>query len=98
MKKEKRMSALIDFFELAKNSRAKTIDLEGTKFPDDVDLIVEALEKQVSKSPIDIQDDFGDFTLCCPSCKRPIVNVWNRVDYKPIYCHVCGQKLDWEDI
>lgn len=97
MKKEKKLARLIDFFQLAKNSHARTIDLEGTKFPEDVDLIVEALGKQMAKNPIDIQDDFGDFILCCPSCKRRIVNVWSRADYKPIYCHCCGQKFDWED-
>lgn len=97
MKKENRMSELIDFFELAKNSRAKTIDLEGTKFPEDVDLIIEALGKQVAKNPIGIQDDFGDYTTSCPLCKRPIVNVWSRADYKPMFCHYCGQKLDWGD-
>ena len=49
MKKEKKLARLIDFFQLAKNSHAKTIDLEGTKFPEDVDLIVEALGKQMAK-------------------------------------------------
>lgn len=35
--------------------------------------------------------------LCCPNCGEPIVNVWNRAEYKPNYCHYCGQKFDWSD-
>ena len=35
--------------------------------------------------------------LVCPVCKMPIVNVWSRKEYRPRYCHVCGQRLDWSD-
>lgn len=33
--------------------------------------------------------------LCCPQCKQPIVNVWSNIEYKPKYCHYCGQGLEW---
>lgn len=33
--------------------------------------------------------------LVCPCCRKPIVNVWSKADYKPQYCHCCGQALDW---
>lgn len=35
--------------------------------------------------------------LSCPCCKESITNVWSRAEYKPQYCHFCGQRLDWSD-
>ena len=59
--------------------------------------IVSALEKQIPKKPIPrfINDFSDDMAINCPCCKQPIVNVWNKRDYKPLYCHYCGQALDW---
>ena len=42
-------------------------------------------------------DDFGDGTLCCPNCENPIINVWSKRNYKPKYCHCCGQRLCFEE-
>ena len=58
-----------------------------------------ALDKQKPKKPIDLVCDggFGDRAESCPSCKNHIVNVWNRKDYKPHFCHCCGQRFDWND-
>lgn len=36
--------------------------------------------------------------LVCPNCLKPIVNVWSNLEYKPNYCHFCGQKFDWSDV
>lgn len=33
----------------------------------------------------------------CPCCKERIVNVWSRAEYKPNYCHYCGQAIDWSE-
>lgn len=60
-------------------------------------LAIEALEKQIPKKPLKQECDFFDFNLVCPECKNRIVNVWNKREYKPNYCHYCGQALDWSD-
>ena len=58
-----------------------------------------ALEKQIPKKPIPrfINTFSDEMAISCPCCKEPIVNVWNKRDYKPLYCHYCGQALDWSD-
>ena len=64
-------------------------------------LCIELLEKATPKKPIlEAMRGFGDEIashLVCPVCKMPIVNVWSRKEYRPRYCHVCGQRLDWSD-
>lgn len=56
-----------------------------------------ALEKQKPKKPIDLDDGAGfhDRVLSCHSCKAPVTNVWSNRDYKPHFCHYCGQRYDW---
>ena len=56
-----------------------------------------SLEKQKPKKPIDLDDGagYGDRVLSCPSCKAPVTNVWSKRDYKPNFCHYCGQRYDW---
>ncbi len=64
-----------------------------------INLAIPALEKQIPKKPIArfINTFSDDMAISCPCCKKPIVNVWNKRDYKPLYCHYCGQALDWGD-
>lgn len=57
---------------------------------------ISAIEKQIPKKPIMIGDNYSR-VLSCDSCKKTIVNVWNVSEYKPKYCHYCGQALDWSD-
>lgn len=59
-------------------------------------ILEDAINKQVPKPPIDGHDLLANVITCCPNCKQPIVNVWNKSDYKPKYCHFCGQALAWE--
>ena len=59
-------------------------------------LAMTALEKQIPKKGIMIDDDYSS-VLSCPNCRKPIVNVWNIAKYEPNYCHYCGQALDWSD-
>ena len=61
------------------------------------ELCKEAVRKQLPAIPKMIGDDYSSH-LCCPVCGKPIVNVWNRSEYKPVYCHYCGQKLDWSKV
>lgn len=56
----------------------------------------QAVEKQIPQAPIDREDAFGDKWLTCPSCGNPVTNVWSKAEYKPNYCHYCGQRYDWE--
>lgn len=53
-------------------------------------------KKEMPQKPIVSYDNFGDGTLCCPNCEKPIVNVWSKSNYMPKYCHYCGQKLKWK--
>nr|DAG75323.1 MAG TPA: LysW biosynthesis protein LysW [Caudoviricetes sp.] len=59
------------------------------------EVIHKALKKQIPKKPLKQECDFFDFNLVCPECKNRIVNVWSKREYKPNYCHYCGQALDW---
>ena len=61
----------------------------------DISVIQSQPKTSLKKKPIDITDGFGDSYSCCPSCKKPIVNVWNTAKYKPNNCHYCGQAFDW---
>lgn len=62
------------------------------------------LEKQIPKKPL--KQKFGfcdlvgffDFRLVCPECEQPIARYFNKKEYKPRYCHHCGQALDWGDV
>lgn len=65
---------------------------------EDLQTIKDALKKQIPKKPLKQECDFFDFNLVCPECKNRIVNVWSKREYKPNYCHYCGQALDWSDI
>lgn len=56
----------------------------------------EGLAKQIPQKPIMIGDEYSS-VLSCSRCKQPIVNVYNSAEYKPRYCHYCGQQLDWEE-
>lgn len=55
------------------------------------------LDKLIPKKPLKQECDFFDLNLVCPECKNRIVNVWNKREYKPNYCHYCGQALDWSE-
>lgn len=62
----------------------------------DKKLIHEALKKQIPTEPINEADDFGDSSLCCPTCIGPVTNYW-APGTKPKHCQFCGQALKWED-
>ena len=89
---------------------AKTLSFEETggnqminkkEIGEALDLCMELLEKATPKKPIlEAMRGFSDEIashLVCPVCKIPIVNVWSRKEYRPRYCHVCGQRLDWSE-
>ena len=59
------------------------------------------VDHKMPKKGIIIADEGFDVgmasRLCCPSCYKPIINVWSTRGYQPKYCHNCGQKLDWRN-
>lgn len=64
-----------------------------------VEKLQELIDKATPKKPIlKAMDGFSAEVashLVCPNCDKPIVNVWSKAEYKPRYCHYCGQNLDW---
>ncbi len=76
--------------------------LKDRQLMDVCDVAISAIEKQIPKKPIEKETDnlwngMSTRTVSCPNCKKQIVNVWNKADYKPKFCHYCGQALDWSD-
>ena len=52
---------------------------------------IEALEKQIPKSPLDITMEYnGDYGKC-PCCGTPVSDF-----YEKRMCRNCGQRLDWK--
>lgn len=49
------------------------------------DMAIEALEKQTAKKPYN-----NGLELECPYCNTLFVK-----GEKPMYCDICGQRLDW---
>lgn len=58
-------------------------------------------DKETPLKPVMVADEGFDASvsshLCCARCKQPIINVWSSREYKPKYCHYCGQAHDWSD-
>ena len=57
------------------------------------DLAIKALEKQIPKKPVTEKDKviFGIVCGRCPECDSAVYSTTN------LYCHICGQALDWSE-
>lgn len=68
---------------------------------EDLEMLKPLVEKATPKKPIlKAMEGYSAEVashLVCPSCGKPIVNVWSSAEYKPRYCHYCGQALDWSE-
>lgn len=59
-----------------------------------------ALEKQIPKKVISDGNDESDWVYC-PCCKEilgineAVYDAFYENDWKPVYCHKCGQSLTW---
>lgn len=53
----------------------------------------EVLEKQIPKKPLIEKDKvmFGIVCGNCPVCHSAVYSTTN------LYCHICGQSIDWSD-
>lgn len=56
-------------------------------------MAIESLEKQIPKKPVTEKDKviFGIVCGRCPECDSAVYSTTN------LYCHKCGQALDWEE-
>lgn len=81
--------------------RETTCDYQRDKNDEYKDILQELVDKATPKKPIlKAMEGFSAEVashLVCPSCGKPITNVWSCAEYKPRYCHYCGQRLDWSD-
>ena len=57
-----------------------------------VEMAIKALEQQIPRSVY-----FDDTTYMCSSCNTQPYEDY-AINKKPMYCCVCGQKLDWKNI
>ena len=56
----------------------------------DIELIIEALEKQIAKKPV----IWADGTEHCPYCEHDLTYISSEDEY----CCRCGQKLDLNEV
>lgn len=67
-------------------------NVETTKHSECEKVVLNALEKQIPKKPLDIEGDYTALYGSCPNCKNIVCD---NEDYK--FCNECGQALDWGD-
>lgn len=61
-----------------------------------IKVAINALEKQIAKKPyLESTGMLGAKLWHCPVCKAEVISDWNK-DLAGDYCHICGQKLDWQ--
>ena len=70
----------------------------GAHDEDELEIVKDALDKQIAKHPYDKGNPDTDWhIICCPSCDRVFWNSGNWTRYEPKYCEKCGQKMNWLD-
>lgn len=86
---------LINDMEFAEKYQGKQ------EYADMLLLCKKSLENQIPKKTIEKAHEGFNFELshylACPSCDQAIVNVRSKAEYKPKFCHYCGQALDWSE-
>ena len=81
------------FLEIAQQSLAQS-HKAGSPLAMEINrLAIEALEKQIPKKPVTEKDKviFGIVCGRCPECDSDVYSTTN------LYCHKCGQAIDWSD-
>lgn len=63
---------------------------------EDYKYLVQCVEKQEGKKPVETDDGWDMTSLSCPRCNNSVINYYNR-KIKPPHCMMCGQKLLWEE-
>lgn len=74
--------------DLAENAYLSMCSMEEMK------IVIEALDKQIPKKPVTEKDKVIFDIVCgrCPECDSAVYSTTN------LYCHKCGQALDWSAI
>ena len=62
----------------------------GTISEEAIKMAIEALEKQIPKTPI-----YGAANIKCPNCGATLLYYFHL--FKIDYCDECGQRLDWSE-
>lgn len=88
IKEQELIDELQEYLDIEDTSR---IDL----YPEDVQMCIDALEKQIAKKPKNIMAYVSPFEVkdkyaLCPICNMEVVESIN-------WCPFCGQKLDWNE-
>ena len=81
--------------ELAKDLKEHIgCGIEVPLYDEELEVVVEALEKQIAKKPKKIETEGYRYTdtYKCPTCKGNFSGT-GIADY----CYHCGQKLDWSE-
>lgn len=68
-------------------------------FVEEIEMAIEALEKQIPKKPIEVASPVLKWGLC-PACRgelNKLANQPNRVFAFHRFCSDCGQAIDWSD-
>ena len=81
--------------ELAKDLKEHIgCGIEVPLYDEELEVVVEALEKQIAKKPkkIEVEGYRYTDTYRCPTCEGNFSGT--GVAY---YCYHCGQKLDWSE-
>lgn len=63
-----------------------------------LDIAINAIEKQIPKKPLNIEETKYKVSYKCPVCETVHVNGWCGTNWKLPFCSICGQALDWSDI
>lgn len=71
------------------------------KIPDDeetINTIIEVLEKQIPKKPIEQStDEKTHFKCICGSIQKTVYKNGYRMGAERAYCDRCGQAIDWRN-
>lgn len=62
-----------------------------------LDIAISAIEKQIPKEPLNIEETKYKVSYKCPVCGTIHVNEWCGTNWKLPFCSICGQALDWSN-
>ncbi len=87
---ERECKALIGWF---KERYGRTLKLNDRG----IDVVVEAMRKQVAEKPVDKEIGYGDKCLVCPNCGQSAIgNPFRKGHELYPHCPWCGQRLEAE--
>ena len=86
--------------EIEHNVFCNTDNFEMTISKECYKTIINALEKQIARKPVCIEDKMW----CCPVCDNHLLHKWVKYPTELMpkteglpHCMSCGQKIDWNE-